>query len=277
MDSKEYAGMFDIVLEKRNEDTVICDKNFGGLIKISPRMQLDSEKVSAYFIVGLGGGYVEGEKYKFKITLRDGARAVLTTQASTKVYKCEHGLTTKQNTEIVLGKGSVLEYVTDSVILYKNADYMQENDIYLDEDSTLIYTDGITSGWSQDGEKFQYSRAHLINKVYMDGKIVLVDNLISNPKDDDVTEIGYFEGYQNFGTLLVIDKHISESTVIRLRNELKNLNLNIRYGISELEVSGFVLRVLGNLTQDINEAIALCHNFIRNELLGSHSLSIRKY
>ena len=44
-----------------------------------------------------------------------------------------------------------------------------------------------------------------------------------------------------------------------------------------LEVNGFVLRVLGNLTQDIEKAILVCHNYIRKEFLGSRNLSIRKY
>ena len=62
-----------------------------------------------------------------------------------------------------------------------------------------------------------------------------------------------------------------------LRNHIKNLNLPICFGISELEVNGFVLRVLGNLTQNIESAIKLCHNFIRKKFLNSKELSIRKY
>ena len=54
--SKKYQGQFHITLENINNETVITKKSFGGLIKISPRMHLDSEKISAYFIVGLGGG-----------------------------------------------------------------------------------------------------------------------------------------------------------------------------------------------------------------------------
>ena len=62
-----------------------------------------------------------------------------------------------------------------------------------------------------------------------------------------------------------------------LRNHIKDLNLPIYFGISELEVNGFVLRVLGNLTQNIESAIKLCHNFIRKKFLNSKELSIRKY
>lgn len=277
MSNSKYAGEFEIVLEKKNGNTIISEKKFNGLIKLSPTIHLDSERVSTYFIVGLGGGYVEGEKYKYNINLKEDTRAIITTQASTKVYKCEHGEKTEQETLINLEKNSILEYITDSVILYKNAIYKQVNNIYMDESATLIYTDGITSGWSKEGYEFQYSNAQLKTRVYVNNKMVLLDNLLVNPKEDDVTQLGFFEGYNNFGTLLVINKNINTNIIEELRNEMKNLNLPIYFGISELEVNGFELRALGNLTQNIESAIRLCHNFIRRKFLNSRELSIRKY
>ena len=277
MSNNKYAGEFEIVLEKKNENTVISEKRFDGLIKLSPTIHLDSEKISTYFIVGLGGGYVEGEKYKYSINLKEDSRSIITTQASTKVYKCVHGEKTEQETLINLEKNSILEYITDSVILYKDAIYKQVNNIYMDESATLIYSDGITSGWSKEGEDFQYSNVQLKTSVYVNNKIVLLDNLLVNPREDDVTKLGFFEGYQNFGTLLVINKNINGKIIEELRNNIKNLNLPICFGISELEVNGFVLRALGNLSQNIESAIKLCHNFIRKEFLNSRELSIRKY
>lgn len=277
MSISKYAGEFYIVLEKKNGNTVISEKRFDGLIKLSPTIHLDSEKISTFFIVGLGGGYVEGEKYKYSINLKEDSRSIITTQASTKVYKCEHGEKTEQETIINLEKNSILEYITDSVILYKNAIYKQVNNIYMDESATLIYSDGITSGWSKAGDAFQYSNVQLKTRVYVNNKLVLLDNLLVNPREDDVTKLGFFEGYQNFGTLLVINKNINIKLIEELRNYIKRLNLPIYFGISELEVNGFVLRVLGNLTQNIESAIKICHNYIRKEFLNSRELSIRKY
>ena len=277
MSNIKYAGEFEIVLEKKNENTVISKKVFNGLIKLSPTNHLDSERISTFFIVGLGGGYVEGEKYKYSINLKEDARTIITTQASTKVYKCENGDRTEQETLINLEKNSILEYITDSVILYKNANYKQVNTIYMDESATLIYTDGITSGWSKEGNEFQYSNVQLKTSLYVNNKMVLLDNLLVNPREEDVTKLGFFEGYKNFGTLLVINKNINIKIIEELRNKIKSLNLPIYFGISELEVNGFVLRVLGNLTQNIESAVKVCHNFIRMEFLNSKELSIRKY
>ena len=277
MVNNQYAGEFNIVLENINGTTVVSDKRFGGLIKISPTMHLDSEKISAYYILGLGGGYVEGEKYKYSVLVRNNARAIITTQAATKVYKCLNEKAAIQETQLKIEGNGILEYITDNVILYKDALYKQDNEIYLDKDSTLIYSDGITSGWSVTGEAFSYSRLQLRTKVYMDNVLVLLDNLLINPIEDDVTKLGYFEGYENFGTLLVINKKITNEIIDTLRLSLKNLNLDINFGISEIEVNGFVLRVLGHSTQNVDEAIKLCHNYVRKVLFNSKELSIRKY
>lgn len=277
MVNNQYAGEFNIVLENINGTTVVSDKRFGGLIKISPTMHLDSEKISAYYILGLGGGYVEGEKYKYSVLVKNNARAIITTQAATKVYKCLNEKAAIQEIQLKIEGNGILEYITDNVILYKDALYKQDNEIYLDKDSTLIYSDGITSGWSVTGEAFSYSRLQLRTKVYMDNVLVLLDNLLINPIEDDVTKLGYFEGYENFGTLLVINKKITNEIIDTLRLSLKNLNLDINFGLSEIEVNGFVLRVLGHSTQKVDEAIKLCHNYVRKVLFNSKELSIRKY
>ncbi|MGX4598652.1 urease accessory protein UreD [Faecalimicrobium sp. JNUCC 81] len=277
MSDSQYAGKLEIILENRDKETVLAKRYFDGLVKVSPTIHLDREKIPTYFLLQLGGGYVEGEKYKNVITLKKGSRGIVTTQAPTKVYKCPNNIKTEQYTIINLEEDSILEYITDTVILYKDSIYRQINNIYMNESSTLIYTDGITSGWSPQGELFQYSSLQLKTQVYVDNKIILLDNLLVNPKENDVTQLGFFEGYQNFGTLLVINKYITENIIEELREKVKQLDLNISFGISKLEVNGFILRVLGNLTQNIESVIKTCHDYIREKLLDSNELIIRKY
>ncbi len=273
----EYSGLIDLVLEKKDDKTIATKKFYEGLVKVSPTIKMDRENIPTFYLLQLGGGYIEGEKYKNIFKLKDNARAIITTQASAKVYKCLNNIKTKQETEIELGKNSVLEYITDNVILYKDAIYKQVNNIYLDESSTLIYSDGITAGWSPEGDNFKYKSVQLKSNVYVNNKLVLLDNLIVNPINNDVTKLGFFEEYSNFGTLLVINKNLDDKVITELREVIRKLNLPVDFGISKLEVNGFVLRVLGNLTQHIEQVTGVCHNYIRKSFLGSKDLIIRKY
>ncbi|MGL5649586.1 MAG: urease accessory protein UreD [Clostridium sp.] len=272
-----YDAYIDLVLARSGEKTISTTRAFDGVMRVSPTLHLDREAIATYFLVQIGGGYVEGEQFFNNIEVLENARAIVTTQASTKVYKCENKRETYQKTNITLEKNSVLEYITDPVILYRSARYKQENNIYMDENSTLIYTDGITSGWSPDGKKFQYDSARLKTNLYFNNKLVLLDNLVIEPTKYNVNNIGYLEGYLNFGTLLVIDKKVDEKFIENLRKELEDVDLDVSFGISVLEVNGFVLRVVGNLTQHIEKVMSICHDYVRKEVLNSIPLVLRKY
>ena len=122
----EYSGFIELVLEKKDGVTVATKKYYEGLVKVSRSIKMNRENIPIFYLLQLGGGYIEGEKYKNVFKLKDEARAIITTQASTKVYKCINKIKTEQETEISLGVNSILEYITDSVILYKDAIYKQD-------------------------------------------------------------------------------------------------------------------------------------------------------
>lgn len=276
LNDNKYAGLIDLVLEKQGYVVVSPRKYFNGVFKLSPKMELDVERIPAYFLMQLGGGIVEGERYNINVELKENVRAIVTTQAASKVYKCENSYESFQETTLKLEENSILEYITDPVILYKDAVYRQENNIYMTKSSTLIYTDGITSGWSPDKKRFQYEKAKLKTNIYMDGVPVLLDNMLINPREDDIDGLGFMEGYKNFATLIILDDRIDKNIIEHLREEILKLNLDINFGITGLEVNGFVLRVIGNLTQDLEEVVGLCHNYIRRKVLNSQNLTIRK-
>lgn len=274
----KLAGDSVLVLEHLSNGTAATTSKFVGASKISPAIYLGIEKTPCYFLLHLGGGYIEGEVYKNLIELKENAKVIITTQAPTKVYKCEKNKEASyQQTKVFMEKNSVLEYITDSAILYKNAVYKQDTEIHMDKNSTLIYTDGITSGWSPDGAKFQYESVQMRNKIYVDEKLLLLDNLQLNPREYDVTGIGLLEGYVNFGTMLVVDKRITEADVEEAREIINALGLDIKFGVSLLEDNGFIVRVLGNLTQEIQKAVDAVHYHLRDKLLGLGPINIRKY
>lgn len=272
-----FDGNLRIILEKKNNRTTINEIYYDGVSKVSPTISLDNEKIPCYFLIHLGGGYLEGEICDNYIELKDNCRSIITTQTPTIAYKCEDGISSKQFTTIKLGENSVVEYILDNTILFKNSMFEQYTDVYMKESSTFIYTDGITSGWSPDGEKFKYKFMRMRNRVFIDNKIVLLDNLILKPNVQEMHEIGLMEGYTNYGTAIVIDRRINEDFIEELREKVEKLNLDIKFAISIIEVNGLVIRVLGNFTQDIQKAIYLCINHIRQKLFGSNKLNLRKY
>lgn len=74
---------------------------------ITPR-KVGSSQVDAVWIytITYGGGIVSGDSIKCKAVIGDGCTAVLTTQASTKVYKSVGSKCSEQFLEILLEQGS---------------------------------------------------------------------------------------------------------------------------------------------------------------------------
>lgn len=142
--------------------------------------------------------------------------------------------------------------------------------------STLIYTDGITSGWSPDKKRFQYKRARLKTDIYVDDSLVLSDNMIINPRESNIDDLGFMEGYKNFATLIIINNNIDEKFIENLRYEIANLGMDVNVGISSIEVNGFIVRIMGNLTQEIESVILHCHNYVRKNILNSEDFVVRK-
>ena len=102
------------------------------------------------------GAFVEGEQYQVTIDVNKDAHALVTTQTPTYVYKCEKGQLTQQNTSITLEENSYLEYMSDEVIPYLKSRYFQTSRIDMDKSAHLIYSDGVTAGWSHEDLPFQY-------------------------------------------------------------------------------------------------------------------------
>lgn len=271
------AGYTELILKRFPRRTGASKSYTVGATKVSPAIYLDSDEIPCYYLIQLGGGYIEGEYFENQIKLLKDSHTILTTQAPNKVYKSENDIPSKQYTKIELEENSNLEFINDSVILYKDAVYEQKTEIFLEEDSTLIYSDGITAGWSPDGKLFQYTSAKMKTDIYLQGEPIYLDNLKIVPQDYDVQSFGVLEGYKNFGTMLVISSKVDKELVKKIKELTKNLNLDVKFGISLLEKNGFVVRILGNLTQDIQKVIGTIHNFIREEFFQLESLDLRKY
>lgn len=276
INEKEFAANSELTIAKKGEKFKAERSYFSGIAKLARALYLDTDGVPCYYLMQLGGGYVENEQFRTGVHIKENARAIVTTQAATKVYKCMNDLPSYQENEIIVEDNAVLEFISDNVILFKNAMFKQHTNIRVKDTSTLMYTEGLTSGWSPDGEKFQYNSVQMKLKLYVNDKPVMLDNLKLNPREDDMTSMGFFEEYNNYSSLIVVDPSVNNKLIDTLREKVDALGLDIKAGFSKLECNAFVLRVLGNLTQDLEKAMFACINHIRKEKFGSNELELGK-
>lgn len=228
--------------------------------------------------ISMGGGYVSGEIYRSDFEINDNARCIITTQSSAKAYKTVDGKTSEQYTNITLGKNSILEYISDNVIVYEDGKFAQFNNFKMDSSATLIYTECFGPGWSPHGSAYQYEKMYLNTKIYYDDKLVLFDNLKFQPRKNDESAFGIMDGYHYCGTMIVINQQVVEDDVIKIRDLVKEKypDMDMIFGVSRMDIPGLGLRVLANTYYHVEKINAVAHDYFRRRLFNKKPLILRK-
>lgn len=269
-------GYTEIEFTYRNGRTVASKRVTGGQSKLSAPLHLNNEDTLAFFLITMGGGFVEGEHYRTFITSHEKTHAIVASQAPTYVYKCNDGKTTVQDVKVKVESDATLEYLPDDVIPYGNSKYRQTTQIEVAKGGSLLYTDGITSGWSMNHKDFQYRYAHMLSKISYDGRLIFNDNLILDPHAFEMAELGLFEGYKNYSSLVVVDKRVNAKLVKELQ-DFNDISLQGAVtGISLLECPALVIRVLGESLNSNRAILYRSIDWIRNRFYGLPHLDLRK-
>ncbi|MGE7761160.1 urease accessory protein UreD [Peribacillus sp. NPDC097895] len=269
-----WTGSIRLKAILKNDRTIVKDSYYDGAFKLSRPVFLD-ELAPTYFLIHVGGGYVGGDRYHQHFCLEEGSTMTLTTQSATKVFKTM-GEPAKQETEIVLKKGSFLTYVQDPIIAYESARYIQDTTIHMDSGAGVLLTEIFTPGWSESMTEFTYDWIRPKMNVFLDGKRLIMDNLILNPSDA-MGSVLLLEGYSHFGSFLLIHEGVDGEIMAELDEMLSSLRPNVRIGFSRLPIRGLMLRVLANQTQQIEKVFSVCEDLFRRRVLREDAIFYRKY
>ncbi len=155
----------------------------------------------------LGGGLVDGDHVALEVEVDAGATCVVTTQASTKVYK---GTTTQRTQVRVVGDGAAL-VVPDAVVPYRDATYRQVTAIELAAESTLVLCDVITAGRIAYGERWSATRLDSLLTITIDGVLRLHDRVVL--AGDVAHRMRRFEA---LGTCVLLGPRVRELAAARL-------------------------------------------------------------
>ena len=181
-----------------------------------------------------------------------------------------------------INSGAALEYVPDQLILYRDADFRQRTVVNMHPQASLFLSDIITPGWSPDGGKFLYKQAHLLNEVHMDGEPVLLDNLRINHLASDFGEVQdlFMDGRTHVATAICFDPGITPELIDALSHLITahhSPDGSPNAAVTECDKPGFVLRALGNRTEELHALVLATANLVRSQLRGQGEIHLRKY
>ncbi len=132
-------------------------------------------------LVNSGGGFVEGDVSHFHGVLEPGTRALFTTTASSKFYKCPGGAVSREIVDLHVGADALLEFCPDEAIPFARSRVHRLNRIVLEPSSRLFATDMVSAGRVHygDGEVFRFH--HLVSefRIVIGGRLVALDRLLA--------------------------------------------------------------------------------------------------
>ncbi|XP_073309204.1 urease accessory protein D isoform X1 [Primulina huaijiensis] len=237
------------------------------------------------YTITYGGGIVSGDSIGCEITVGDGCTAVLTTQSSTKVYKCVGSKCSEQKLEASIGQDALLAVIPDPVTCFSTAKYSQLQIFKVVPESSLLLVDWITSGRHERGEKWEFSFYKSTNRILTKGDepVFLDTALLEQGNHGSISD--HLQDYQSIAMIVLLGpklKHVQhqiQEDVKKLMSEQLHVP-SIRSGgdkcfpkprfIASCSVfgpkgTGVVIRVASMTTESI-------YNFLQHELAAMKPL-----
>ena len=202
----------------------------------------------------LGGGLVGGDDIQLRADVTAGARALLTTQASTKVYRSLRR--SRQSLTATVDADALLAVLPDPIVCFADADFIQTQRYDLHADASLVMVDWITSGRHAAGERWAFSRYESRFDIRRGPHRVFVDGLVLESNVDAVVaRMGRFE------VLLtaVISGPLVSLAAVELVNRISETSIergaNLVMSAAALRDGGALLRMAGTSVEQVAHAL----------------------
>jgi urease accessory protein len=144
------------------------------------------------FQSSLGGGLVDGDDVGLRVRVGAGAAALVTTQASTKVYRSPSGCRQRVHAEV--DAGGLLVLLPDAVACFADSRLDQEVDVALLGDASVAIVDALTCGRAACGERWAFACVRSAIAISRDGRGVLRDAVELDPRHGPLAErMGRFD------------------------------------------------------------------------------------
>lgn len=221
-----------------------------------------------------GGGLLGGDAIALDVTVGDGASALLSTQASTKVYRAERPAS--QRLDVHAGDGSLLVLLPDPVTPFAASHYSQDQRIDLAPGASLIAVDWMTAGRVSSGERWQFTSYASRTWLRRDHRVILHDATLLTDADGAVA--ARMDRFNCLAWAVVIGPAV-RAAAARLAGILTGApvprHADVLLSAAPLEEDGVLLRIAGTSAQQVGAVLKQHLNFVPS-LLGDDPWATRR-
>jgi urease accessory protein len=149
-----------------------------------------------------GGGLLGGDSTSLDVDAAAGTRCLLSTQASTKIYK-SNGAPSRQRLTVRAGAGAICLSAPDPVVCFEHASYEQSQQFELDPEASLLMIDSLTSGRRARGERWAFSRYESHTRIRRGSTTVFDETILLDAADGPLHDAVRMGHCDCFATLLM--------------------------------------------------------------------------
>ena len=271
-------GELRLAFAQRNDRTVMAESFFRVPLQVM-KPRYDESGCACVYLLSPTGGVVQGDDYQIEVVLAADTHATLTTQAATKVYAMPRQGAT-QSIWVQVGKDAIFEYLPDSTILFRDANFSQKISLFLGRGAKVALQEIVMPGRLARGETLAFTRykSH-IEASCADG-LLLYDTCRIEPKYQPyLTGPGVLEGYPCWGSwYLVGDFELPWwEGLCKFAEPLLNQPPKSVGGLSQLHRGGIALRLLAYNAEVIQTTFQTIWNWLKTEHFGIETVDLRKY
>jgi len=247
-----FAGTAHVTLSRVGSDTVVERCFATNPVKLFATRR----RSGACWVYGatLGGGFVGGDAVQMTLSIRSDAVALLTTQASTKVYRSLKPAS--QSIVADVADSALLAVLPDPVVCFRDADFSQAQRYTLARDANLVLLDWFTSGRHASGERWVCRRYSSRIEIVRDGRRVLFDGMTLERDLGSVAErLGRFDV---FATCVITGPRLADHAariVAASSNDPIELNSDVIESASPLRDGGALVRMTGSSVERIAQLL----------------------
>ncbi|MFC4599277.1 urease accessory protein UreD [Cohnella hongkongensis] len=216
-------------------------------------------------------GMLEGDRYLFDWTLRDGVRLYATNQSYTRVHPCEKG-NAKLAQKFDLQAGAVLEWMPEPVMLFRDARFRSETEIDLAEDAVCMMTDIFCPGRLSRGEAFAFGSYDARLTVRFKGELIHYQRQLWEPASLPVENSGCFGAHTHVGSFMAFSDRLTRAHADRIREAIggagEALPGGVVWGVARLDGPGLAVQAAGNAAWKLQKLLLIAWDIVRRELLG---------
>jgi urease accessory protein len=214
------------------------------------------------------GAVTQGDRHTLSVEARPSARAHVTTQSATKVQRMKASYAHLEAT-LTAESGAYLEYLPGPTILNENARCLQTTTVSVAPDAAVVVGDVFVPDGLSDHDPFGFDHYHSRVEATVDGSLVCADAIDLRPDERDPRGPASMGDHAVVGTLYIFAPDSAAGAGFAGEIHDRLASHPVAAGASVLrEDAGVTVRILGDRSADVTDALHAAWDETRQALLG---------